>query len=69
MTDKANSIAPELRKAAIFYGIYSRLARRLGVTPQHVRQVARGIRRSARVARAIEREIRRLNAAAEEKAA
>lgn len=44
--------------AALFYGLYSCVARKLGVSPQHVRQVALGISRSKRVEKAIQREIR-----------
>lgn len=51
---------PELELAANFYGLYSRIARKLRVSPQHVRHVARGVRRSKRVATAIDREVRRI---------
>ncbi len=60
---------PELEHAAQFYGIYSRLAKKLGVTPQHVRHVAIGLRSSKRVSAAIDREIRRIKNSACEKAA
>ena len=52
--------SPELAKAAIFRGVYSRVARKLGVTPQHVRHVALGLSVSKRVSREIDREIRRV---------
>ncbi len=64
-----NSTAPELQQAAKYYGIYSRLARRLGVTPQHVRHVALGFTRSARVSRAIAKEMERIRKSVEERAA
>ena len=51
--------SPELALAAHFYGIYSRVARKLGVTPQHVRHVALGLSVSRRVARELDREIQR----------
>lgn len=41
-------------------GLYSRVARRLGVDRSHVRRVALGERKSRRIAKAIEREIARL---------
>ena len=62
MNAKFKSNVPELAAASLFWGMYSRLARKLKVTPQHVRQVARGISSSKRVSAAIEREVRRLNA-------
>jgi DNA-binding transcriptional regulator YdaS (Cro superfamily) len=55
-----NSTAPELEKAALFYGLYSRIARQLGVTSQHVSQVAKGRHRSKRVSKAIAKEIQRI---------
>jgi DNA-binding transcriptional regulator YdaS (Cro superfamily) len=57
------SIAPELDDAALFYGMYSRLARRLGVSPQHVRQVSIGKHKSKRVRAAILREVARIRKA------
>jgi hypothetical protein len=63
------STAPELEQAALFYGMYSRLARKLRVTPQHVRQVAKGIHRSRRVEAAINREIQRIRSKTPERAA
>jgi hypothetical protein len=52
--------SPELANVALFRGVYSRVARKLCVTPQHVRRVAVGLSVSKRVAREIEREIRRI---------
>ncbi len=57
---QVNGTAPELEQAAQFYGIYSRVARKLGVTPQHVRHVAKGLTQSKRVLTAINREIARI---------
>jgi hypothetical protein len=59
---QATTETQELEQAATFYGIYSHLARSLGVTPQHVRQVARGLHKSKRVSAAISQEIQRLRA-------
>jgi len=58
------SISPDLENAALFYGMYSRVARQLGVSPQHVRQVARGLHASKRVSSAVQREIKRLQSKA-----
>jgi DNA-binding transcriptional regulator YdaS (Cro superfamily) len=62
-------VAPEIEEASRYYGLFSRVARRLGVTPQHVRQVARGLHMSRRVTLAINREVRRIREASREKAA
>jgi hypothetical protein len=40
-------------------GTYSKVARKLAVTPQSVRDVALGIKRSARIARELKREQRK----------
>jgi hypothetical protein len=63
------STAPELEQAALFYGIYSRIARKLGVSPQHVRQVAKGLHRSKRVSLALTREMQRIRSRVQERAA
>lgn len=64
-----NTTAPELEQAASFYGIYSRIAKKLGVTPQHVRHVAKGLGKSKRVSAALDREIRRIRNKVSERAA
>jgi hypothetical protein len=51
--------SPELANAALFYGLYSCVARKLNVTPQHVRHVSRGLSTSKRVSAEIQREIKR----------
>ena len=51
--------SPDLANAAIFYGTYSRIARKLGVTPQHVRHVALGRSTSKRVSSELKRELRK----------
>ncbi len=53
---KSKCIAPELENAAKFRGMYTAVARKLGVTPQHVRLVALGLSRSKRVTEALKRE-------------
>jgi len=53
------STSPELANAAVFYGLYSAVARRLRVSPQAVRQVAHGKSVSKRISKAIADEIRR----------
>ncbi len=42
-------------------GTYSKVARQLGITPQTVRDVAIGAKRSARVERALRRVLRRVD--------
>jgi hypothetical protein len=63
------STAPELAQAALFYGLYSRVAKKLGVTPQHVRQVSRGLTSSKRVSKAVAQEIQRIRNKSAERAA
>ena len=50
----------ELQRVAKFRGLYSRVARRLDVSVQHVIEVSKGRRHSARVMRAVEREYRKI---------
>lgn len=69
MKPRFQSTPPELKQAAVFWGMYSRLARKLDVSPQAVRQVARGISTSKRISKAIQREIARLNGERQERAA
>jgi hypothetical protein len=49
-----------LKEAAKFRGIYTRVARRLGLSAQHVREVALGHRRSARVKLELDREFKKI---------
>jgi transcriptional regulator with XRE-family HTH domain len=69
LKSQLKSIPPELEQAALFWGMYSRLAKKLGVSPQAVRQVARGITSSERISKAIRREVARLKATCQERAA
>lgn len=55
-TVEFTEIKIELERAARFYGIYSRVARKIGVSSQHVKEVAMMRRTSDRVQRAIVRE-------------
>jgi len=50
-----------LRRAALFRGLYSRVAKQLGVDPSYVSRVARGQRRNANVENALIAEVRRLD--------
>jgi hypothetical protein len=45
------------------WGLYSRVARRLKLSPQHVQKVASGERRSRRVEHALAEELRKLGTA------
>jgi hypothetical protein len=49
-----------LREAAKFRGIYTRIAQRLGLSAQHVREVALGRRQSDRVKRELDREFKKI---------
>jgi transcriptional regulator with XRE-family HTH domain len=50
-----------LKRAALFRGLYSRVAKQLGVDPSYVSRVARGQRRNADVENALIREVQRLD--------
>lgn len=60
MTVKEDSIIAEFQKASRLTGIYTRIADRLGVSPNHVRQVALGNRKSSRVMRELRTELRKI---------
>ncbi len=49
---------PALNLASQLRGLYARVARRLRVDPSYVSRVARGERQSARIEKALRREIR-----------
>lgn len=51
---------PERESYALFHGIYSRVARQLGVDRSYVSRVARGERRSEEIEKALRSELRRL---------
>jgi transcriptional regulator with XRE-family HTH domain len=54
------SINPVLVRHSLFRGIYSRVARQLGVDRSYVSRVASGERRSAKVEAALLNEIKRI---------
>jgi transcriptional regulator with XRE-family HTH domain len=59
--DATNPNTKLLRRAALFRGLYSRVAKQLGVDPSYVSRVARGQRRNADVESALVAEVRRLD--------
>jgi hypothetical protein len=59
--DATNANTKLLRRAALFRGLYSRVAKQLGVDPSYVSRVARGQRRNADVENALVAEVRRLD--------
>jgi hypothetical protein len=61
LTVKANSIITEFQRASRLTGIFSRIAERLDVSPNHVRQVALGNRVSDRVMRELRAEMRKVD--------
>jgi DNA-binding transcriptional regulator YdaS (Cro superfamily) len=62
-SDVGNPNTKLLRRAALFRGIYSRVAKELGVDPSYVSRVARGQRRNSDVEAALIREVQRLDSA------
>ena len=56
----ANERVALVRKALSYRGLFTRIARSLGLTRQHVAQVARGRRQSKRVLEAVLAEIERI---------
>jgi hypothetical protein len=56
------ALQAETRKHNEKRGLYTQVARRLGLTPAHVRNVAMGLRRSSRVEAALDAALRRLAA-------
>jgi len=50
----------KLNRLSLYRGIYSRVARQLGIDPSYVSRVARGERQSAKVEAALLKEIRRI---------
>lgn len=55
---------PKLNRLSLYRGIYSRVARQLGIDPSYVSRVARGERQSAKVRDALLKEIRRIEKSA-----
>ena len=50
----------KLNRLSLYRGIYSRVARQLGIDPSYVSRVARGEHQSAKVEAALLKEIRRI---------
>lgn len=63
--DAENANTKLLKRAALFRGLYARVAKQLGVDPSYVSRVARGQRRNADVENALIAEVRRLDSPAE----
>lgn len=55
-----NSKDSALVRLSLYRGIYSRVARQLGIDPSYVSRVARGERRSIKVEEALIKEIKRI---------
>jgi len=55
---------PKLNRLSLYRGIYSRIAKELGIDPSYVSRVARGERQSAKVEAALLKEIRRIEKSA-----
>lgn len=53
------SVIAEFQRASKLTGIFTRIAKKLDVSPQHVREVALGNRRSDRVMKALQAEMRK----------
>jgi len=58
--DKPDDTTPPLPQLTIFRGLFSRVARRLGIDPSFVSRVARGERSSPPVLAALQEEMRLL---------
>ena len=58
-----NSHSPLLLRPALYRGVYSRVARRMGVDPSYVSRVARGERISTKVEKALLAELHRVEKA------
>jgi len=61
MTDSTKGIKDSpFTRLSLYRGIYSRVARQLGIDASYVSRVARGERRSARVETALLREMKKI---------
>jgi hypothetical protein len=61
--DRKHSISPALARHALYRGIYTRVAKQLGIDRSYVSRVANGQRRSPKVEAALEKEIKRIEKA------
>jgi hypothetical protein len=59
--DATNANTKLLRRAALFRGLYARVAKQLAVDPSYVSRVARGERRNTDVESALIAEVQRLD--------
>ena len=57
---KHHSKEPSLKRYGLYRGLYSRVARQLGVDRSYVSRVARGERRSKKVEAALRAELKRI---------
>ena len=64
--DAVNANTKLLRRAGLFRGLYSRVAKQLGVDPSYVSRVARGQRRNSDVENALIAEVQRLDSQTDE---
>jgi transcriptional regulator with XRE-family HTH domain len=65
MTDSTKGIKDSLfSRLSLYRGIYSRVARQLGIDPSYVSRVARGERRSAKVENALVKEMKKIERSA-----
>ncbi len=60
MVTRHHSKEPALKRYSLYRGLYSRVARRLGVDRSYVSRVARGERRSKKVEAALRAELQRI---------
>lgn len=60
MTLQVNTHKDVFRITSLYWGIYSRVARKLGVTPSVVRRVALDQTKSKRISKALAAELRRV---------
>ena len=59
--DATNASTKLLRRAALFRGLYARVAKQMGVDPSYVSRVARGQRTNADIENALIAEVQRLD--------
>ena len=60
-SERGRTKTPLLAWHGLFRGLYSRVAKRLGMDPSFVSRVARGERRSAKIERALRDELTRFD--------
>jgi len=60
-TVNSNDVISEFKRSHRLAGTYTKVAKKLALSPQHVREVALGNRRSARVMKALAAEVKRID--------